>query len=185
MRNLNKDIILKLFIYLQWNEILNIRLVNKFYKNIYSIWFWNKDYKEVSPSSTMVSIKICDVCYKIFPYLLNQFQLPWYSIPRPVYVYCNNVNCIHNIYRLIFEEVKEKNYEIVINNFLKLNENRKIQIPRSTKEITFARVNQNFLIKNNDSYNIYVYWNDYFKTVNIENEIVKKSIISKPLIIKL
>ena len=119
----------------------------------------------------MVSVKICDVCYKIFPDLLNQFQLPWYSIPRPVYVYCNNVNCIHNVYRLIFEEVKKKNYEIVINNFLKLNENKKIQIPRSTKEITFANINQNFLIKNNDSYNIYVYWNDYFKTVNIENEI--------------
>ena len=39
MKNLNKDIILKLFNYLQWNEILNIRSVNKFYKNIYSIWF--------------------------------------------------------------------------------------------------------------------------------------------------
>ena len=29
---------------------------------------------------------------------LNQKMLYWYKIPRPVYIYCNNVNCIHNIY---------------------------------------------------------------------------------------
>ena len=106
-------------------------------------------------------------------------------MPRPVYIYCNNVNCIHNIYRLVFKEVKEKNYEIVINEFLKLNDEKKIQIPRSTNEITFARENQNFLIKNNLGYNLYVQWDDYYKTVNINNEIIKKSIINKPLIINL
>jgi hypothetical protein len=185
MNNLNKDLILIFFNYLKWNDVLSIRSINKYYKDIYSLWFWNKSYNDVCPSSTMISVKKCDICDKIFPDYLNQFQLYWYNMPRPVYIYCNNVNCIHNIYRLVFKEVKEKNYEIVINEFLKLNDEKKIQIPRSTNEITFARVNQNFLIKNNLGYNLYVQWDDYYKTVNINNEIIKKSIINKPLIINL
>lgn len=185
MKKLNKDIIEKLFNLLNWNDILNLRSVNKFYKLTFGNWFWNKDHHEVYPSKTMISVKVCDVCNKSFSHYLNQYQLPWYNLPRPVYVFCSNVDCIINIYKSVILEAKNKNYLIVLKNFIKLNENRKIQIPRSNNEITFARVNQNFVIEKNDTYNLFVSWNDYCKTVNLDNEIIKKSIIEKPIFLKI
>ena len=42
----------------------------------------------------MISVTICDSCGHRFDNEINQKMLYWYEIPRPVYIYCNNVNCI-------------------------------------------------------------------------------------------
>ena len=70
---------------------------------------WDKNDDDIYiPNNRMIAVTICDSCGNQFRNKLYQKMLFWYKIPRPVYIYCNNVNCIHNIYYSILKECEKK-----------------------------------------------------------------------------
>tara|TARA_B100002019_G_C20988477_1_gene459374 strand:- start:30 stop:590 length:561 start_codon:yes stop_codon:yes gene_type:complete len=186
MNNLDVYLLNNFIQYLNWNDMLNFRSINHTFKDIYHKWFWDKKEDDICiPNTRMISMTICDSCDNTFQNELNQKMLFWYEIPRPIYIYCNNVDCIHNVYYSIFKECIEKNIKIVTSDFLKLNEKKLIRIPRSNNEITYAHPNQKYVLQKYNSYYIYVQWDEYCKTVDINNSIICPYIKHKPVLLEL
>ena len=153
LNNLYDNLIYNIVEYLDsFNDLKNIKLLNKSYKNIITkLWkIHNKSNDELYPWRTMICFKFCKNCKKDVKDNNIQLCVDYEYYPRPIYILCNQWRCAHNSILNLF--VRAWKYKIIYLD--KNNDFPKEQlIPRSSGEKTLAKIENSYIrISNNQVY---------------------------------